>query len=63
MRHIFAKTAFAGLLLMGVTACQLLLKNINGDGKVYKKIVPQQLVIRETSAKRTVNKQELSTTE
>lgn len=37
--------------LMGVTACQLLLKNIAGDQKVYKKIVPQQLVIRETSAK------------
>jgi LacI family transcriptional regulator len=38
--------------LMGITACQLLLKNINGDSKVYKKIVPQQLVIRETSAKK-----------
>ncbi len=37
--------------LMGVTACQLLLKNIGGDPKVYKKIVPQQLVIRDTSAK------------
>ena len=37
--------------LMGVTACQLLLKAINGDTKVYKKIVPQQLVIRDTSAK------------
>ena len=36
---------------MGVTACQLLLKSINGDTKVYKEIVPQQLVIRETSAK------------
>ena len=38
--------------LMGVTACRLLLKNINGDAKVYKEIVPQQLVIRETSAKK-----------
>ena len=37
--------------LMGVTACQLLLKNIAGDPKVYKEIVPQQLVIRDTSAK------------
>jgi LacI family transcriptional regulator len=36
---------------MGVTACQLLLKNIHGDTKICKKIVPQQLVIRETSAK------------
>jgi LacI family transcriptional regulator len=38
---------------MGVKACQLLLRNINGDSKVYKEIVPQQLVIRDTSAKRT----------
>ena len=38
--------------LMGVTACQLLLKSIGGDTKVYKKIVPQQLVIRDTSAKK-----------
>lgn len=40
--------------LMGVTACQLLLRNIQGDTKIYKKIVPQQLIIRETSAKRPV---------
>ena len=37
--------------LMGVTACQLLLRNIGGDAKVYHEIVPQQLVIRDTSAK------------
>lgn len=37
--------------LMGVTSCQLLLKNIAGDTKVYHKIVPQRLVIRDTSAK------------
>ena len=36
---------------MGGEACRLLLKNINGDQKIYKKIVPQKLVIRETSAK------------
>jgi LacI family transcriptional regulator len=36
---------------MGKVACQLLLKNIGGDSKIYKKIVPQRLVIRETSAK------------
>ena len=36
---------------MGIKACQLLLKSIGGDAKVYKEIVPQQLVIRETSAK------------
>lgn len=40
--------------LMGITACQLLLKNINGDSSVYKEIVPQQLVIRETSAKNVI---------
>ena len=36
---------------MGSEACRLLLKNINGDRKIYKKIVPQKLIIRETSAK------------
>ena len=40
--------------LMGITACQLLLKSINGDPAVYKEIVPQQLVIRETSAKNVI---------
>ena len=40
--------------LMGVTACQLLLKHIQGDAKVCKKIVPQQLVIRDTSAKNKI---------
>ena len=39
---------------MGKTACQLLLKSISGDSKIYRKIVPQKLVIRETSA---VNRQ------
>ena len=39
---------------MGVKACQLLLKNIQGDTKVYKEKVPQKLVIRETSAKTLV---------
>lgn len=38
--------------LMGRTACQLLLRSIAGDPKVYKKIVPQKLIIRETSAKK-----------
>lgn len=37
---------------MGLEACRLLLKSINGDTKIYKKIVPQKLVIRETSAKK-----------
>ena len=38
--------------LMGQTACQLLLKNIGGDTKIYREIVPQKLVIRETSARK-----------
>lgn len=38
--------------LMGRTACQLLLRNIDGDPKIYRKIVPQKLIIRGTSAKR-----------
>ena len=37
--------------LMGQTACQLLLRHIAGDTKVYREIVPQKIVIRETSAK------------
>jgi LacI family transcriptional regulator len=36
---------------MGMEACRLLLKAINGDTSIYKKIVPQKLVIRETSAR------------
>jgi LacI family transcriptional regulator len=38
---------------MGKTACQLLLKSISGDSKIYRKIVPQKLVIRETSSRKT----------
>lgn len=37
--------------LMGQTACRLLLKRISGDTRVYKEIVPQKIIIRETSAK------------
>lgn len=36
---------------MGREACQLLLENINGSREICKKIVPQRLVIRGTSAK------------
>ena len=38
--------------LMGQRACQLLLRNIGGDSKIYREIVPQKLVIRETSARK-----------
>lgn len=38
--------------LIGQTACQLLLRHIGGDTTIYKKIVPQRIVIRESSAKR-----------
>ena len=37
--------------LMGERACKMLLKNIGGDHTIYHEIVPQKLVIRETSAK------------
>ena len=37
--------------LMGQTACRLLLRSIDDDPKIYHKIVPQKLVIRDTSAK------------
>ncbi len=36
---------------MGQKACELLLANINGNTTVRKEIVPQQLLIRDTSAK------------
>ena len=38
--------------LMGQTACRLLLRNIGGDAKIYREIVPQKLVIRDTSARK-----------
>jgi LacI family transcriptional regulator len=38
--------------LIGRRACQQLFRHIGGDEKVYREIVPQKLVIRETSAKR-----------
>ena len=38
--------------LMGERACKMLMKNINGDQTIYHEIVPQKLIIRETSAKR-----------
>ncbi len=37
--------------LMGMKACELLLKRINGDNKIHKEIVPMILKIRESSAK------------
>lgn len=36
---------------MGQTACSILLKHISGETAIQKVIVPQKLVIRETSAK------------
>jgi LacI family transcriptional regulator len=39
---------------MGQVACQLLLRAVAGDTKVRKEIVPQKLVIRETSAKKPI---------
>ncbi|MBQ9668899.1 MAG: LacI family DNA-binding transcriptional regulator [Prevotella sp.] len=42
--------------LMGERACHLLLRQINGDAKVYHEIVPQRIVIRQTSAKNPQNK-------
>lgn len=38
--------------LTGERACELLLRNIKGDKKIYKEIVPMILKIRESSAKR-----------
>ena len=39
---------------IGVTACKMLMKNIGGDHTVYHEIVPQELVIRETSSKHKI---------
>ena len=38
--------------LMGERSCQLLLRQIGGDAKIYREVVPQQIVIRGSSAKR-----------
>ena len=38
--------------LMGETACRLLLGNIAGDQKIHHEIVPQKLIIRNSSAKK-----------
>lgn len=37
--------------LMGERACQLLLRQIAGDTRVYREIVPQKIIIRGSSAK------------
>lgn len=37
--------------VQGVKACELLLRNINGDKKIYKEVVPMILKIRESSEK------------
>lgn len=38
-------------MLIGQRACQLLLRRIKGDMKVYREVVPQRVVIRESSSK------------
>ena len=38
----------------GTTACDLLMRSINGDEKIYKKVVPMILKIRESSEKSDV---------
>ena len=38
--------------LQGQTACELLLRNINGDKKIYREIIPMKLNIRDSSDKR-----------
>ena len=42
--------------LMGQTACRLLLKSIGGDQSVCHEIVPQKLVIRDTSSKKPLTR-------
>lgn len=38
--------------LQGQKACELLLRNINGDKKIYREIIPMKLNIRDSSDKR-----------
>ncbi|MBO4821160.1 MAG: LacI family DNA-binding transcriptional regulator [Prevotella sp.] len=42
--------------LQGKTACELLLKNINGDKKIYREVIPMILKIRDSSVKETGQK-------
>ena len=35
----------------GTKACELLMRSINGDEKIYKEVVPMILKIRESSEK------------
>ena len=35
----------------GMKACELLMKSISGDRKIYREVVPMQLIIRESSIK------------
>lgn len=38
--------------LQGAKACELLMRSINGDRKIYREVVPMKLIIRESSRKR-----------
>lgn len=42
--------------LQGKTACELLLKNINGDKKIYREVIPMILKIRDSSVKNVERK-------
>lgn len=42
--------------VQGTKACQLLMKSINGDEKIFKEVVPMILKIRESSEKNLVKK-------
>lgn len=42
--------------VQGTKACQLLMKSINGDEKIYKEVVPMILKIRESSEKNLVKR-------
>jgi LacI family transcriptional regulator len=39
--------------LEGQKACELLLRNINGDPKIYKEVVPMQIILRQSTEKRS----------
>ena len=47
--------------VQGMKACELLLRNINGDHKIYKEVVPMILKIRDSSVKKTKKQTNIKT--
>ena len=48
--------------VQGMKACELLLRNINGDQKIYREVVPMILKIRDSSVKKEITNHQQNTT-